>query len=132
VLRAAIAALPQDAGLHHALGLTLTRLKRSDEALEELRRAAELDPASARYTYVLAVALDSTGRHEDAIATLEESLAKHPRDLDTLIALATFNRDAGNIASALDYAERLAPLASSNPGIARLLDDLRRRKESPP
>ena len=35
---------PRDAGLHHALGLTLTRLKRPDEALDELRRAAELDP----------------------------------------------------------------------------------------
>ena len=36
VLRAAIAASPRDAGLHHALGLTLTRLKRPDEALGEL------------------------------------------------------------------------------------------------
>jgi hypothetical protein len=28
VLRAALVASPQDAGLHYALGLTLTRLKR--------------------------------------------------------------------------------------------------------
>jgi Flp pilus assembly protein TadD len=33
VLRAALAASPQDAGLHHALGLALTRLKRREEAL---------------------------------------------------------------------------------------------------
>src|SRR5262249_34960210 len=39
VLRTAIAASPGDAGLHHALGLALTRLKRPDEALGELRRA---------------------------------------------------------------------------------------------
>src|SRR5262249_7601684 len=44
VLRAAIATSPRDGGLHHALGLTLTRLKRPEEALGEFQRAAELDP----------------------------------------------------------------------------------------
>ena len=57
VLRAALAASPRDAGLHHALGLALARLKRPDEALAELRRAAELEPEQARYAYVYAVAL---------------------------------------------------------------------------
>jgi Flp pilus assembly protein TadD len=57
VLRAAIAASPRDAGLHYALGLTLTRLKQPDEALAELRRAAELEPDRARYLYVYTVAL---------------------------------------------------------------------------
>ena len=41
VLRAAIAVTALDAGVHHALGLTLVRLKRLNEALGELRRAAE-------------------------------------------------------------------------------------------
>src|SRR5262249_60795660 len=41
VLRAAIAASPRDAGLHHALGLALTRLKRTDAAIAEFRRAAQ-------------------------------------------------------------------------------------------
>ncbi len=35
-LRDALAVAPRDAGLHHALGLTLTRLKRPDEALAEI------------------------------------------------------------------------------------------------
>src|SRR5207344_3389918 len=61
VLRAAIAASPRDGGLHHALGLTLTRLKRPDEALAEYRRASELEPDRARYTYVYAVGLHSAG-----------------------------------------------------------------------
>ena len=60
VLRAALAASPRDAGLHHALGLTLTRLKRRDEALAALRRAAELAPEQPRYAYVYAVALHSS------------------------------------------------------------------------
>ena len=62
VLRKALQASPRDAGLHHALGLTLVRLKRQDEALAELARAAELEPDRARYAYVHAIGLDSTGR----------------------------------------------------------------------
>jgi predicted CXXCH cytochrome family protein len=84
VLRTAIAASPRDAGLHHALGLALTRLKRRDEGLAELRRATELDPGQARYAYVYAVGLYSAGRTEEAVALLKASLAQHPNDRDIL------------------------------------------------
>src|SRR5262249_8144218 len=57
VLRAAITVSPPDAGIHYALGLALTRLKRQTEALDELHRASELDRESVRYAYVYAVAL---------------------------------------------------------------------------
>src|SRR5262249_61836546 len=79
VLRATIAASPQDAGLHHALGLALTRLKRREEALGELRRAAELDPDRTRYAYVYAVGLHSSGHIEDAIAGRKQRRARHSR-----------------------------------------------------
>jgi predicted CXXCH cytochrome family protein len=131
VLRAAIAASPRDAGLHHALGLTLTRLKRSGDALEELRRAAELEPDRARYAYVYGVALHSGGRAADAMAVLKESLARHPTDRDTLLALVTFNRDAGDIASALEYAEQLTRSAPADPNLARLIQDLQNRAKKP-
>jgi Flp pilus assembly protein TadD len=68
--------------LHHALGLALVRAKRLDEAIAELRQAAELDPDQARYVYVYAVALNSAGRRDDAIDTLKESLTRHPNDRD--------------------------------------------------
>ncbi len=110
VLRAAIASSPQDAGLHHALGLTLVRLKQTDAALEELHRAAELCiPGQARYAYVYAVGLHSAARVDDAMAVLirASSLERHPNDRDTLQALMTFTRDSGDTSSALEYAERL-------------------------
>jgi predicted CXXCH cytochrome family protein len=126
VLRATIDASPGDGGLHHALGLALTRLKRSDDAIVALRRAAELEPDRARYAYVYAVALNSAGRGQDAIAALKESLARHPEDRDTLLALVTFNRDAGDPATALEYAERLARLAPNDRAVADLVETLRR------
>ena len=127
VLRTTITASPQDAGLHHALGLTLTRLKRPDDALGELRRAAELEPDRARYAYVYAVALHSAGRTADATAVLMESLTRHPADPDTLMALVTFNRDSGDVSAAIDYAERLARIEPTNRELADLIQNLRGR-----
>ena len=131
VLRAAIAASPRDAGLHHALGLTLTRLKRSDDALDELRHAAELDPERARYAYVYGVALHSAGRAGDAMAVLRAILARHPNDRDTLLALVSFSREAGNFATALEYAERLARVVPADPGLNELIENLRRQAKEP-
>lgn len=127
VLRAAITASPQDAGLHHALGLTLTRLKQSDAALAELKRAAELEPDRARYAYVYAVALNSAGRRDDAITLLKAAEAKHPGDRDVLLALVTFNRDAGDLATAVAYGEQLMRLAPDDHELANFVAALRRQ-----
>jgi len=131
VLREAITAVPQDAGLHYAFGLALIRQKQNDEALAELRRATELAPDQSQYAYVYAVGQHSAGHVEDAITTLKENLNKHPADRQTLQALITFNRDAGNIASALDYAQRLAQSAPEDRRIADLVEGLKRQLESP-
>ena len=125
VLRQAIQASPKDAGLHHALGLTLVRLKRQDEALAELARAAELEPDRARYPYVYAVALDASGRRADAIQALKDNLARHPGDRDTLSALVSFNRDAGDVTAALTYAEQLAKIEPNNAELKTLIETLR-------
>jgi tetratricopeptide (TPR) repeat protein len=127
VLRTVINASPRHAGLHHALGLTLTRLKRNDEAIAELRQAAELEPERARYTYVYAVALHSAGQTETAMTVLEENLARHPSDRDTLMALISFHRGAGHIDFALKYAEQLALIIPEDKDLIRLIQDLRRQ-----
>jgi tetratricopeptide (TPR) repeat protein len=131
VLRAALAAVPQDAGVHHTLGLTLVRLKRLDEALSELRRAAELAPELARYAYVYAVALHSAGRGSEAMTALKESLARHPGDRDTLLALISFSRDAGDPSATLEYAEQLARIAPEDQAISKLIQDLRQQVKKP-
>ena len=58
------------------------RLDRHDEALEELRRAAELAPMNARFVYVYAVALNSLGQTDEARLVLEEAARNHPDDAD--------------------------------------------------
>jgi Flp pilus assembly protein TadD len=127
VLRTAISASPQDATLHYALGLTLTRLKQAEIAVVEFRSATELNPARARYAYVYAVALNSAGRRDEAIAVLKETLAKHPNDRDTLTALINFSREAGDISGALEYAERLGGTFPDDQALNRLIQELRRQ-----
>jgi predicted CXXCH cytochrome family protein len=131
ILRSAIVASPQDAGVYHALGLALTRLKRPDEALGELRHAMELEPDRERYAYVYAVALHSAGREDEAMTVLKEGLATHPNDRDVLQALMSFSRDAGDVSSALEYAEHLARIAPNDPNLAGVVQQLRRQATKP-
>jgi predicted CXXCH cytochrome family protein len=132
ILQDTIVAAPRDAGLHHALGLALVRLKRSDDALAELSKASELDPERSRYAYVYAVALHSGGRAQEAMSVLKSNLTRHPNDRDTLLALISYSRDSGDAKSALDYAQRLAQTSPADQGLAALIDALKRQVESSP
>jgi predicted CXXCH cytochrome family protein len=127
VLRAAVNASPGDGGLHHALGLSLVRLKRLDEALVELRRATELDSRSARYAYIYGVALHSAGRQQEAIGYLKDSLIGHPENRDIIMAILSFSREAGDTVSALQYGEQAIKIAPDDPAIRALVEQLRRQ-----
>ncbi len=110
VLRRALRAAPGSAAAHHALGLSLVRQKRRAEALEVLRMAWTLDADNARYAYVYALALNSTGSPQEAIALLEGAHQTHPNDRHILSALVAFHRDRGNRTAARAYADRLRNL----------------------
>ena len=85
----------------------------------------ELEPDRARYAYVYAVGLRSVGRSEDAILVLKENLARHPSNRDTLVALINYNREAGQTAAALVYAERLAQVLPTDKEVARIIQNLK-------
>ena len=110
-LREGLKVAPKSAILHHALGLALVRMKRTGEALGELERATALEPGNARFAYVYAVALHSTGKADAAIARLEKTLVAHPNDRNILEALASFHEARGERASAKKYTDRLQELS---------------------
>lgn len=124
LLRDALRNAPGEPVLHHALGLLLARQQRYDEALAELALAARLAPGDARYAYVYSVALDSNGKRREALNVLEANHARHPTDRDTLLALATINRDIGARETALRYATKLQALLPGEPGIQQLVRQL--------
>ncbi|WP_349538963.1 tetratricopeptide repeat protein [Bradyrhizobium sp. AS23.2] len=129
VLRTTIQISRPDAGLHHALGLTLIREKRPDDALAEFRTATELEPGRSHYAYVYGVALHSSGRMDESMTALKENLSRHPGDRETLLALVAYSRDAGDIGTALEYAEQLSRIAPNDREITRLTGDLRARSK---
>jgi predicted CXXCH cytochrome family protein len=124
ILRRALSLDPQNAAAHHALGLLLIRQTQQPAALVALAEAARLGHDNPRYGYVYAVALNSTGQGESAVQVLKNVLARHPNDRDTLLALTTFQRDAGELEAARGSARRLAALEPDNPQVQALLQQL--------
>lgn len=123
-LREGLVQMPDDATLHHVLGLTLVRLQRVDEALVALARAAQLVPANARFAYVYAVGLHSSGKTPQALEEIDRALALNPAQRELLLAGASLSRDAGERERALGYARRLAAAAPNDPQAQRLLQEL--------
>ncbi|MBY0226029.1 MAG: tetratricopeptide repeat protein [Hyphomicrobium sp.] len=128
VLRKGFADNPTSGAIAHALGLSLIRQKRTSEAMSYLSQAASLSPEDPRFSYVLAVALHDTGKIAEATATLKNALARHPYDRDLLLAMITYDIEAGLITSGLERAELLAQLEPTNPQVTQLLASLRNRK----
>jgi len=128
LLRQAIAIEPDNADPRHALGLLLVRQRNYAEALPLLRRASELALDNARYAYVYAIALSSTGDFPAAITVLQRAHQRQPADWDVLVALTSIARDAGDIATALRSARELTALRPSDPQLQALVKDLQLRQ----
>lgn len=63
-------------------GLVQVREQRYEEGSGQLKRAYELEPGNARVAYVYAVALDSLGMVDDAVAVVETARAEFPEDAE--------------------------------------------------
>jgi tetratricopeptide (TPR) repeat protein len=109
-LEKGIGQIPDSATLHHAMGLSLVRAKRHNEALVELKKATELTPTSARYYYVYGVALHSLGQKDQGIRILETANQTYPFDRDILSALVAFYRETGDGEMAQRYTSKLLEL----------------------
>jgi len=107
VLREGLRVAPDNAALHHALGLTLIRERRYADALPELARAMKQATGDVRYAYVYGVALHDTGKKREGMAILRSALAQHPGDRDLLQALVGYTRESGDAAAAAQYEQRL-------------------------
>jgi predicted CXXCH cytochrome family protein len=125
ILRDGLKAVPTAASLHHSLGLALIRQKQTGLAIAELQRAATLDPFDPRFAYVYAVALNSTGDPAGAIRVVEQALKRQPYNLDLLTLRVLFLRDTGKLAAARRAAEQLARTFPGDPGVSRMLSELR-------
>ena len=123
-LQKAIAAAPNAAEPIHALGLLKIRQKDYAAAMTLLERAAKLAPQRVHYSYVYAVALNSTGRPDEAISVLQQAHQRRPADREILFGLVAFERDKGNLSAATEYAHQLVLLAPEDPEARATLTEL--------
>ena len=113
--------------MRYALGLYLARKHDYAGALDLLRRAHELMPDNARYAYVYAVALNSSGAAKEALSLLEAAHQQHPADRNIMTALVSIARDNGDFAVALRQARELLALDPGNAQLQALVAELEKR-----
>jgi len=123
-LRRGLTSAPRAADLHLALGFALVRQGRSADALGALADAFALSPESNRIAYAYALALNGAGSTGEAITILEQAIQRAPQDRQLLVALVTFERDRGDVAAAIRWADTLAaqdPMDSAAQSLRRSL-----------
>ncbi len=72
------------------------------------------------------MALDSTGRSEQAQQVLTDALDAHQGNLEILGALVQMSLKSGDRASALPYAERMLRVMPEDQNIMGFVEELRR------
>jgi tetratricopeptide (TPR) repeat protein len=110
ILQKALDRVRDKAVVHHALGLSLVREQRFDQALIHLKMAAETGDTSGQFNYVYAIALNSKGDADKSLQILEEAQQQYPNNQTIVAALVSINRDLGREQDALRY-EKLMPFS---------------------
>jgi tetratricopeptide (TPR) repeat protein len=123
-LLAALEVAPENGNVLHSLGLLETRGKNREQALDYLKRAAELETVGTRHRFVYAIALHDLGKPADAITQLKGILRQAPGNQDVLLALANYSAELGQREQALGYARRLTQLAPGNRNYQQLYQQL--------
>jgi tetratricopeptide (TPR) repeat protein len=114
-------------------GRSLQKSGRPGEGLTEIRKAIAYNPDDFQNHFIEALNLNSLGRTEDAIQSIEASVKLYPNLLNAWVNLAMFNRRAGHddkMIAAIQMALKLKPdeLVALNTW-AQWLEDKSRHQE---
>jgi tetratricopeptide (TPR) repeat protein len=128
ILSKALEANPTSGALLHALGLSLARQKRMQEATEKLSAAARSAPEMPRFAYVYAILLHDKGKPQEALDILNAALKRHPYNRNLLSALISYEIELSDIASALSHARLFAKLEPDRSDIGQVIKALQKRR----
>lgn len=112
---------PENGAAHHSYGLYLVRKKNYDGALPYLKTAVEQNYALPRYAYVYAVALESTGKADDAVKILKKANERWPNQYNLLMTLIIYLEKTGDTNSVYKYLSRLTAIAPNAADVKKLL-----------
>lgn len=120
--RRALQLRPDYAVARHNLGALLGQLRRAEESLHELDRAAALGIAGRELHFNRGRALMELGRLDEADAALDTALRQAPQDVESHLLLAKLRFMRGEE----DFARSLAAASPRHPQLRAVLADLLR------
>ncbi len=98
---------PNDATIYHQYGVLCAFEDRSEEALEKIQRALELDPYSVVINRNIVYRLSDLGRHREAIEFAEENANIFTDHREYYNTLADIYAEVGNWKKALTFVSRM-------------------------
>jgi Tfp pilus assembly protein PilF len=123
VLEQAVLRVPDSGAALHSLGLYWIRQGDLSRAVGYLERATEQPDNTARFGFIYAVALESTGALEQAIDVLKRANQIWPHQYEVLSTLIAYLDKAGRSHETWPYLSRLSAIAPADPEVRRRLAD---------
>jgi tetratricopeptide (TPR) repeat protein len=121
VLAAGLSHCPQSYGLHLESARRLKAAGRREEAIAEFRTAHRLQPSEAGPLIELARVLFAVNQGGEAVAALQEALAKQPENPAALSALMFYYISAGDERRALHWWDHVRRQSRTPPHIVNTL-----------
>lgn len=112
---------PQNGDVNHLAGLVYSQLGDLSKAVTLLETAAALAPDQAEAQANLAMALDQSGRTDDAEAAYRRAIRMQPSFVEALYNLGRLLAGAGKLDEATEYLRRAATIEPSDADIQALL-----------
>jgi len=128
VLKDALLLSPENAAVFHALGLLYVRQKQYEVALDAFENAVKFAPDNSRYSYVYAVALNSRGRSNQALAVLIRANKQQPNQIEVLQFILQLASQQKQWKEALEHAEQLQKLQPDNQRLKQWIVQLKNSK----
>ena len=100
---------PNDARIHHNLGINRKRAGKLDDALSHYKSAMEIEPDNSVFLYNMGCLYNLSNEHDQAVETLQKSIHLNADNLHAQLALGDSLEKAGDEKGAMDIYKRLDP-----------------------
>jgi tetratricopeptide (TPR) repeat protein len=115
---------PNEAKIHHNMGINLKRAGKLQDALACYKHAMELEPDNSVFLYNTGLLYNIQSSHDDAIAVLEKSIANNRENVYAYLALGDAYEKNQNPKKAKSVYRELASLGVNVHGLAEKLQFL--------
>ena len=123
------AIVPESPATHNVLGLGQAQRGDLQGAIQEFRRALELDPGDAGAHWHIGAALASKGAYAEATKHLAQSVALDPQNSQAHNDLGLLLAFQGRLDEGVDHLERAVALDPQSDAVRRNLADVRQQRE---